>query len=135
MRNNEMRDRLTELLRQIEFDYYEECVCAAEDGYKGAPDFAKYFVDHLLAEGVIVPPCKVGDMLYTINSNGNIVEGVAQIVFQNKWTHGWTVCAWFADYHETENEGYLYIPFSDFGKTVFLTKEEAENAPKERSER
>jgi hypothetical protein len=63
-----MRDRLIELLRQIEFDYAEDCVCAFEDGYKCAPDFAKYFVDHLLAEGVIVPKVKIGDKLYAINA-------------------------------------------------------------------
>lgn len=29
---------------------------------------AKFFTDHLLAEGVIVPPCKVGDTVYSIKA-------------------------------------------------------------------
>lgn len=62
-----MRDRLIELLKQIDFDYGEECVCASEDGYKGAPDLAEFFADRLLANGVIVPPCKVGSTIYRID--------------------------------------------------------------------
>ena len=68
-----MGDKLIELLRQIAFDYYEECVRAFEDGYKDSPDLAKFFADHLLANGVIVPPCKVGQICYKV-WNGEIRE-------------------------------------------------------------
>ena len=74
-----MRDRLIELLRQIEFDYSEECVCAFEDGYKGAPDFAKFFVDHLLVNRVIVLPCKIGDTIYFV-SRGEIIPMVVNCI-------------------------------------------------------
>ena len=54
-----MRDRLIELL-----DEYTEPL-SARDIHKA--DFAEKFADHLLAEGVIVPPCKVGDTVYYIS--------------------------------------------------------------------
>ena len=46
--NNEMRNRLIELLQKEFYDEY---------------DFAA-IADHLIANGVIVPPCKVGDTVY-----------------------------------------------------------------------
>lgn len=122
-----MRDKLIELLRQIEFDYSEECVCAFEDGYKGAPDFAKFFVDHLLDNGVIVPPCKVGDsvwLVYTPRWPANpadkgkwfmIEDGVQRIIYGTK---GLSI--------ETWNVG--TIPEKDIGKKLFFTKKEAEKA-------
>lgn len=70
-----MRDRLIALLKQFDFDYGEECVLAAEgEGYKCAPDFAEYFADHLLANGVIVPPCTAEDTVYWISSDGHIIK-------------------------------------------------------------
>ena len=76
--------------------------------------------DHLLANGVIVPPCKVGDIVYTI-FEGNIealkvtytkTEESAEFVYR---------------YYDAKNK-FLNMPFSErsIGKTVFLTKEEAE---------
>lgn len=35
---------------------------------------AEHTADHLLANGVIVPPCKVGDKVYYISAVGNIIE-------------------------------------------------------------
>ena len=75
---------------------------------------AQDIADNLLANGVIVPPCKVGDKIYIItNISQEIVESVdigiwmADGVFSLLTIHG-TVIA------------------DNIGKTVFLTKEEAE---------
>lgn len=84
-------------------------------------------VDAVIDESVIVPPCKVGDRVYSIfvgdtkivrnfiDSNG---DKITQIKINHKGCH--FKCWW----------GYFHI--SDIGKTVFLTKEEAERALKER---
>ena len=61
-----MRDRLIELLKQVNFDFGEECVACCEDGYKCTPMLEDFFADHLLANGVIVPPCKVGSKIYIL---------------------------------------------------------------------
>ena len=122
-----MRDRLIELLRQIEFDYSEECVCAFEDGYKGAPDFAKFFVDYLLKNGVIVLPCKVGDTVYVIididNPARRMLEcKVISISMEETGMH--------FQFQTVKKYLYRYGNFDidDIGKTVFFTREQAEKA-------
>ena len=73
--------------------------------------FTDYLADYLLANGIIVLPCKVGDTVYQID---------AERVFESKVK---------AIVYDTEN-----IAFDEraIGKTVFLTREEAEKALKER---
>lgn len=76
--------------------------------------------EYLLANGVIVPPCKVGDTLYDIYGNGNFSERkVTEInVRLDKRNKPWLIIC-----------GYFFA-FEDFGKNVFLTREEAERALK-----
>lgn len=68
----------------------------------------------------IVLPCKIGDKVYRN-------DGVWRVVgFKCIRSYGWRVILerWqdrFLDYHETTN-----VLFSSFGKTVFLSKVEAE---------
>ncbi len=105
-----MRDRLIELL----------------DDYMGN-EFSKNdgLADYLLANGVIVPPCKVGDVLWipSVNLNKVYSKVVKEILIQEKDDEvGMYVYASFA-----------YFPFENIGKTVFLTREEAEQALKERA--
>ena len=82
----------------------------------------------------IMPPCKVGDLIY-MPWEWNGQKGVACL----KVTHltnildfGWSCGTDFNtdddDYAEKYNEGRFIV--EDFGKTVFLTREEAEQALK-----
>ncbi len=82
-------------------------------------------IDLLLANGVIVPPCKVGDVVYEIDlpEYGVIVCEITKVLCDSRvvvvnviYGHG--------------NGSEYYFEFDDFGKTVFLTKEEAEQALK-----
>ena len=116
-----MRDRLIELLSEGS----DKVLSIPHISYDGAVAIA----DHLLANGVIVPPCKVGQTVYVLGQTGHtptVLEGeVVQFVFNNG-NHHIDLCfdnSWVWDYH-----------IEDVGKTFFLTKEEAENALKERSE-
>ena len=104
---------------------------------------AGFVADHLLANGVIVPPCKVGDKVY---------------VFED--------CSCYSDYYakacgnrlpgDKRRKAISIVPvgigkrkhhciklferkfklqhLDKIGKTVFLTKEEAEKALKERAD-
>ena len=86
--------------------------------------YAERVADYLLSNGVIVPPCKVGDVVYVI-FNDKIHKATV---------HNMKI--------ETENDYYAVLIkvrvfdqislFKTFllGKTVFLTKEEAEQALK-----
>ena len=106
-----MRDRLIEVIESAR--------------YWGA-NTSEEIADRLLAEGGIIPPCKVGDTVYTVS---------------RKHPKKWKVH--FIGYN-SQGEFKMHIATEKFtemlevwdyaiGKTVFLTREEAEKAL-ERSE-
>lgn len=102
------REKLIELL---------ENASAAPNGERNVATLA----DHLFENGIIVPPCKVGDTVYSI------VEGIDQI-FVGEVYEGF-----FGRYgiaFRYTRKGYLALSFTeeDIGKTVFLSREEAEKA-------
>lgn len=90
-------------------------------------------VDHLLTNGVILPPCKpMDDAYYLITIDTETELGVAEI-FEGKVCsvtqeskNMWIFCRYDngLTYHHTAD---------DIGESVFLTREEAEAALKERS--
>lgn len=115
-----MRERLIELIN--EFEELDFCI---------PPDWwIEHFADHLLANGVIVPPCKTGDTLYVISQMKD--KRILPFVNEYEATYiqvGKRKCK---VYHE--QDGFIKIFLQDdFGKTVFLTREEAERALKEGS--
>ncbi len=59
----DMRDRLIELLEEADNLYFERLRDAesASEILKIIKSVYERYADHLLANGVIVPPCKVGD--------------------------------------------------------------------------
>ena len=115
-----MRDRLIELLcsaplgcRTFEQQYYKSTITK--------------IADFLLANGIIVPPCKVGDTAYVVDYTrlGNMIfeceiEEISHFSYGTYYYLNWG----------------LHIPRfkacqeDSFGKTVFLTREEAEQALK-----
>ena len=105
---SDMRDRLIELLDDIVCDYRTSVIA-----------------DHLLANGVILPPCKVGDKLFRIIKLTNSVHKPFVPTLPD------TVEPYGIFYKGLMGEC-RRIPFEDFGKTVFLTREEAEKALREK---
>lgn len=106
-----MRDRLIELL----------------DGFLDLGYGSPYIADYLLANGVVVLPCKVGDTVYVVDYTrlGNMIfectiEEISHFTYGTYYYLNWG----------------LHIPRfkacqeKSFGKTVFLTREEAEQALK-----
>lgn len=83
--------------------------------------------DYLIANGVIVPPCKVEDTVYMITPNGNIrnltIESI-DIELEKKEVK----MTYLAVYEFEGKPCYMQIQSFKFGKTVFLTREEAEKA-------
>lgn len=69
---------------------------------------------------VMVPPCEVGDVVYGFHGEKTILPMVAKWIETN--TDGWCVAVQYAPMAPR------FYRFSDFGKTVFLTREEAEKA-------
>ena len=118
---NLMRDRLVDLINEAKDEYptIPSVNCCK-------PTFAYYLADRLIENGVIVPPCKVGDTVYVLfgEPSHTIKEfRVRTIVFGE--THdsiGFTNKSLFTIW---DKRWYDY-----FGKTVFLPREEAEQALK-----
>ena len=99
--------------------------------------------DYLLENGVIVPPVKVGDIVYIDNAPHNVVyitieeDGISycakydcdeyecckECPFAKEISFGEVIMCEGNEYHE--------FTASDIGKTVFLTREEAEKALEE----
>jgi hypothetical protein len=111
-----MRDRLIELIKEAK-KHTKNANCDIERNM--------LFADYLLANGVIVPPCKLGDMMYCdgeyfashcegqiMSFPVNLIETKVSSIFRG--------------------EPDVCFDFEDFGKTVFLTREAAEQALKGR---
>lgn len=97
-------------------------------------------VNHLLANGVIVTPCKVGDTVYIKNRPLIIsflhIENEVYYVVQFDCDDCGD-CPFYEDEvsfegeHDCKTNGYIQFTEEDIGKTVFLAKEEAETKLKE----
>ena len=82
--------------------------------------------DELLSRGVIVPPCMIGDTVYA-DTLGEI-EGFIIISIELAYTSN----GFEGDFVANNGKYPLLFKFRNIGKTVFLTREEAEKALKER---
>ena len=115
-----MRERLIELLE-------------AESGfsrYMTDDERRAKLADHLLSEGVIVPPCKVGQTVYYLTSIDTEEElDITEIFCGVVVSVGYDTSLWVHIHYD--NGLTYYHSASDFGETVFLTKEEAEEKLKE----
>lgn len=112
-------ERLVELIRQAK-KTIKGANCDLERNMR--------FADYLLANGVIVPPVKPMQKCVVLPTIENGLQDVTEMK-----------CIGYAVSHDSavvnliDEKNKLYQPaFGRFGKTVFLTKEEAEAALKER---
>ena len=109
------REKLIELLMQGELEADKQGIFnCSRNKWK-----AEIIADYLLENGVIVPPCKVGDMVYIFERGSYIIP----ICGQGKphWEIKIEKCSfkyWLLDNHK-------------FGVNMFFTREEAEKALKE----
>lgn len=91
-----------------------------------ARNWAEVIADHLIANGVIVPPVKVGQTVYKISRNK--VKG-CEVVFVGLSAD--EKCSYF-NFVENYADGTFYkahsMGFNAIGKIVFLTREAAEAA-------
>lgn len=104
-----MQKRLLELLRK-----------SGESFKRALPE---EMASYLLANGVIVPPCKVGDTVYRVAKHRGVWEVMPREVVSitHRLDHLYRL-VW--DIFSTAEDR--------LGKTVFLTREEAEKALAER---
>ena len=119
MMNDKQRTRLVELLKNAP---------------RNTRAFYDQYADYLLANGAIVPPCKVGDTIYkpivTDDTNEPAIwEIIITMMDIDIGKDGVSPDSFVVGLLRNTQCGES-ANFSDFGKTVFLTKEEAEEALK-----
>ena len=116
------RERLIELLMQGDIAAAKQgvfncCMCRRE---------AETIADYLLEKGVIVPPVQVGATVYCTDSYRHLIKPLEIIGFEVDYTK--RICKYYCS-------GGDYTPAwfnpAEIGKTVFLTREEAEKALEE----
>ena len=125
-----MRERLIELMLECDkeneiFDCFQE-----RPRLKQA---AGILTDHLLANGVILPPCKVGDTVYRVMSDKRIKQPYEYKVI-GFWYSADETCnnLHLVRYVNGKFDSSMSVPFCEFNRILFLTREEAEQALKER---
>ena len=116
------RERLIELLMQGDIAAAKQgvfncCMCRRE---------AETIADYMLENGVTVLPVKAGDTIYEIHERRKGGEWVK--IISERFVHGVEVCMGCMIIRCGST---ISVFPSDIGKTVFLTREEAENALKE----
>ncbi len=133
-----MRDRLIELLRNAP----RTDTVYGDIKLDKPVQTLQTITDHLLANGVIVPPCKVGDVVYGFRECScedidgvytqcefygyGLEDRICTIPKGKKCPHQYRI----EKYSVTEANLLLFTRI--WGKTVFLTREEAEKALAER---
>lgn len=126
------RERLIEIFKNTKYKAYE---CTPETTV--ANQFSAYalchIVDEFLKKGIMVPPCRVGDIMYYIGKSTDLSAlhntiyktDVVKIIHKEE---GISIVLRFY------NGPYCFAEITeinDFGKRIFLTKEEAEKALEE----
>lgn len=116
-----MRDRLFELLKSTPPTRLKAVGRMVGKTYTTLTGVA----DHLLANGVIVPPCKVGDTVYAIGTitGQKVYDTVKSILYNGE---GFSL---------NLSNGCVVAVEQQLGVCVFLTEEEADKALAERSNR
>lgn len=136
------KERLTEILEKFNTD---DCQITHKCGYCEFGDLTvcpSAVAEHLLSNGVIVPPCKVGDTLWvqwslTKAHKKEIYPVKVYALRYDTKERSKRICVegqfklhayggWYNHYYNAT------FSWDSIGKTVFLTKEEAEKALAER---
>ena len=109
-----MRDRLIELTKASLIRHIDKSCKLAEN-----------IADYLLENGVIVPPCKVGDTVYFV-SRGEIIPMIVNCISFNGNYQYCLNC----HYVDEDTYGYSLLSFTDKvrGYMFGFTREEAEKA-------
>lgn len=122
MNENKMTTELVDLIKKAKNNMQgREFSCELERSF--------FFAEQLIEDGVIVPPCKVGDktflLLEKVTGGFDIVESSCVKITDNGWGKQYSM---YINCEEIGNT--IEFCLSDFDRYVFLTKEEAEKALK-----
>ena len=128
-----MRERLIQLISNADEECKHSKDCKSCSGYgKGSQCMNYHIADYLIKNGVIVPPCKVGDKIYYITPNFLYIKEYEVVGFHigdfptsnGHKRNSYLVC------YEKLSRGLKHIPINVIDKIAFFKREEAERAVK-----
>ena len=120
------RERLVELLKSDSCE--SPMLCDPNCKYANLKRcYEERTADYLLENGAIMPPVKAGDTIYEIHERRKGGEWVK--IISERFVHGVEIYAGGCMIARCGSTISVFL--SDIGKTVFLTREEAEKALKE----
>lgn len=123
-----MRDRLIELLSDCQHEYDIEVISARAENRPFKRENA-FYADYLLTNGVVASPVAIGQTLFAFEDIG--IQTLPEIVPVEVRTFNVTVSAedtYTSVACVTKSRIIHIFKDGDFGKTVFFTREEAEQA-------
>ena len=116
------RERLANLIYMIPYDHLDD-----EDNYNAY--FHWKAADFLLDKGVIFPPVKVDDVVYIVYKKNVYPVTVCAVKIDTKTnSNRFCVEGWIQVGRSYEHRYTATFKWESVGKTVFLTREEAEKA-------
>ena len=143
MQTEKQRERLVELLKKADENTSRKMITDYEDAIKDNADY-------LIANNVVVLPCKIGDKAYYVDKGRMRETTVREIYFYTN--NSWNMMLEFGCEEECDDcpfeswsqsycgewscggeYGTWTVDNDDFGKTVFLSREEAEAKLNKRS--
>lgn len=138
MQIEKQRERLVELIKNAEndknlgwYDLYDLC-----DKKGGC---AEYFADYLMSNNVVVLPCRVGDTVYSLLYWWDKDSGIVPYQITNLTMTQNKKGEWNKKYRDMQLKNgktidwQLNFDFNMLGKTVFLSRKEAEAKLNKRS--
>jgi hypothetical protein len=108
-----MRDRLIDLLEE------------AEGQVNNDYPTVEMIADYLVAKNVVVLPCNCNDIVYYLDGKTIVKSKVHCISFGGRYGTNGQIHIYDSD------KDNITVTFEQFGKTVFLTKDQAEQKLKE----
>lgn len=120
---NDMRDRLVDLIKECHKK--ENDIMFGENKSLEFDEWTGIYADHLIANGVVLPPCRVGDSCYPLpRYKAPIVERkISRITFSKRNI--------IIGYYENDGQYRPPLRTRVLGEDVFLTKDQAEQKLKE----
>lgn len=116
------REKLIELMAQADERCFDTQNCRECVGYgKGGKCGTHLYVDHLLANGVIVPPVEIGQTVWFISPVSYKPKITETVIKKVVWKSGGV-------YIKLGCNSMYETSCKSIGKTVFLTKLQAEEA-------
>ena len=112
-----MRDRLIKLIKQAKHSWSLSTMVNC--------DFETWIANYLLVNGVIVPPCKVGDTVYELYDMQGCCGIAEHIVTNVAISINPTKCVVYTKNKQYEKSKDIFYD-DKFGITLFFTREEAE---------